>query len=325
VDSSTTRRYSGTGLGLSISRHLAKLLGGDISVQSVVGVGSTFTVIVPLRYQAVSPATPGTTTLSPIEPVVQPEADRVMLAIDDDPDVVYLLRENLVEAGYQVVGAAGGEEGLRKARELHPFAITLDILMPHKDGWQTLHELKADAATRDIPIIVLSIVDNKDLGYRLGAFDYLLKPFDREAILAALGRIPPHQGRLLVVDDDPQVIDLVRQLLEGEPYEIVAVTDGQEALAAIAEKRPGVILLDLLMPHMDGFGVIDHLQQDPQSRQIPVIVLTAKTLTATERATLDRTARAVIQKRGLDRDTLIQELRGLLQAYRDPTPKGLTP
>jgi CheY-like chemotaxis protein len=151
----------------------------------------------------------------------------------------------------------------------------------------------------------------------------LLKPFDREAILAALARIdPPDRGRLLVVDDDPQVVDLVRQLLEDEPYEVIAAGDGQEALEAISAQRPDIILLDLLMPRMDGLAVIEHLQRDPQSRQIPVIVLTAKTLTAAEHAMLEQRVRTVIQKRGLDRDTFIQELRGLLQAYRGPTPKG---
>jgi CheY-like chemotaxis protein/anti-sigma regulatory factor (Ser/Thr protein kinase) len=323
VDSSTTRKYSGTGLGLSISRHLARLLGGDITVQSAVGVGSTFTVTLPLQYGASLPATHADAVPSQEEPAAQPEVDKVVLAIDDDPDVIYLLSENLADAGYRVVGALTGEEGLQKARELGPLAITLDILMPHKDGWQILHQLKADPATRDIPIIVLSIVDNKDLGYRLGASDYLLKPFDREAIFAALTRIDPsHRGRLLVVDDDPQVIDLVRQLLEDEPYEVIAATDGHEALEAIAQHPPHVILLDLLMPRMDGFTVIEHLQRDPQYRQIPIIVLTAKTLTAIEQVMLEQSVRTVIQKRGLERDRLIQELRTLLQAYRGPTPRA---
>src|SRR6185503_6766543 len=227
VDSSTTRKYGGTGLGLSISRHFARLLGGDITVTSTVGAGSTFTLAVPLVYQRIHPpAMRDVPEPAAEERGSRPENGKVVLAIDDDPDVIYLLRENLAEAGYRVVGALNGAEGLHKARELRPFAITLDIMMPHKDGWEVLHELKADPATKNIPIIVVSIVDNKDLGYRLGAFDYLLKPFDRDAIAAALARISPREGLVLVVDDDPHVVDLVRQLLEDDPYEIMAAADG---------------------------------------------------------------------------------------------------
>ncbi|MEE8302741.1 MAG: response regulator, partial [Candidatus Tectomicrobia bacterium] len=232
------------------------------------------------------------------------------------------LQENLAEAGYRIVGVKSGKEGLQKARELKPFAIILDILMPQKDGWQVLHELKTDVTTRDIPIMVLTIVDQKDLGYRLGAFDYLLKPFDREAILAALARISPRQGRLLVVDDDPHVVDLVRQLLEGESYEIEAAMDGQEALEAMTRQQPDVILLDLLMPRLDGFGVLEALQHESRYRDIPVIVLTAKTLTQEEKALLLQRVLKVVRKRGLERDALLRDLQSALQAYRKPAEEA---
>ena len=320
VDSSSTRKHGGTGLGLSISRHFARLLGGDVSVQSTLGVGSTFTLILPLRYE-VSSVAPRADSAAVRDEREAPADGKVILVIDDDPDVIYLLRENLGEAGYRVVGALSGQDGLQKARELRPFAITLDIMMPNKDGWEVLHELKAHPATRDIPIIVVSIVDNKELGYRLGAFDYLLKPIDRDTVITALGRIAPPHGRLLVVDDDPVVVDMVGQLLEGEPYEVEAAADGQEALEAIARRRPDVILLDLLMPRLDGFAVLEQLRQDPEHALIPVIVLTAKTLTSAEHAVLEQSVLKVIQKRGLDRDHFIQELRGALQAYRDATPR----
>jgi signal transduction histidine kinase/DNA-binding response OmpR family regulator len=316
VDSSSTRQYSGTGLGLAISRHLARLMGGEITVRSTIEAGSTFTVTLPMHYGVGQPLERAPAALASTERSGQPGVDKLVLAIDDDANVLYLLQENLAESGYHVVGAVSGEEGLRKARELNPFAITLDILMPHKDGWQVLHELKADVATHHIPIIVLSIVDQKDLGYRLGAFDYLVKPFDRNAILAALGRISPPQGRLLVVDDDPYVVDLVRQLLDGEPYAVAAAIDGLEALAAVARQRPDVILLDLLMPRLDGFGVLEALRQEPHTREIPIIVLTAKTLDTEETTRLRQRVCTVMQKRGLERQGLIQELRSALQAYR---------
>ena len=310
VDNSASRTHSGTGLGLAISHRLARMLGGDVGVDSQEGKGSTFTLTLPRRIDG--NVEPQPSPRAPVTEAVNRTSSRTVLAIDDDPNVVYLLKENLLDAGYDVIGAPNGEDGLRKARELQPRAITLDIMMPGTDGWQVLHALKTDRLTREIPVILISIVDQKELGFHLGASDCIVKPFERESLIGALGRAAPDSERILVIDDDPNVVDLVRQLLDTERCTIEWARDGVAGLERIAQARPSVILLDLLMPGMDGLTFLDHLQADPVARTIPVVVLTAASLNAADHGMLRERVRGLIDKQGLDRDALIREVRRVL-------------
>ena len=306
AEESTTRKYGGTGLGLSISRQLARLLGGDITVQSKMESGSEFRVAIP--------AATGTDPKEVIESTVGVpiEGKHRILAIDDDPDVLSLLSQEMQDEGYSVIGVTNPQEGIRKARELKPHVVTVDIRMPEMSGWEVITELKSDRATRDIPIVVVSIVDNKQMGFRLGADEYLVKPFDKDTLLRVIQSFSAQGREILVVDDDLVVIDIVRQELEDDGWKVRGATNGMEALSAVAQKVPDVLLLDLLMPEMDGFETLRRLREQETTQDLPIIVITAKNLSPDEREELEQHTLRVIEKNGLGRDRLLAELRQVL-------------
>ena len=312
ADASITRKYGGTGLGLAISRRFCQMMGGDITVASEAGRGSTFTIRLPTDAAASRPAPAPRAEAVTHTATAKPGAPTI-LVVDDDQTVREMMERHLTREGFTVVTANGGQEGLRLARELHPAAITLDVMMPDLDGWTVLAAIKGDPELADIPVILMSIVDEKNRGYSLGATDYMVKPVDRERLSGVLRKICGAAGRrVLLVDDDDLARRGMRLSLEKEGWEVAEAENGQVALDLLDEKRPDIIMLDLMMPVMDGFEFLIEMRREAEWRDIPVLVVTAKDLTAAERSQLNGDVERVLQKGGAELDQLLRELGRML-------------
>jgi signal transduction histidine kinase/CheY-like chemotaxis protein len=309
ADPSTSRKYGGTGLGLVISRRIAQMMGGDILLQSEFGRGSVFTVRLPRHFHPSAAARPAAARPPGVAPPL-------VLVVDDDKATRELIGRTLEKEGFRVLAAASGEEALRLAREKRPDVISLDVLMPGMDGWAVLRVLKGDSLTAAIPVVMVSMLDDRDIGHALGAADYLTKPIDRDALVLALRRF--RRGRanrpVLVVEDDPATRDVVRRSLEKDGWIVSEAENGRVALASLAQAVPDLIVLDLMMPEMDGFQFVSELRRTEAGRRIPVVVVTAKEITAEDRERLNGQVRRIFHKGSFSREELTAEIRRALDA-----------
>jgi signal transduction histidine kinase/CheY-like chemotaxis protein len=309
ADSSTARQYGGTGLGLAITRKLARMMGGDVTVTSEPGKGSVFTVRLPASAEAQARS-----SISLSDGRRSPTADCV-LVIDDDATARELIADHLKAEGFSAVTAAGGVEGLKRAKELRPTAITLDVMMPDLDGWSVLTALRQDPELAEIPVIMITIVDEHRRGIALGAAGYLTKPIDRERLRRMIGRFraPARPTRVLVVEDDAVQRERMLGWLEGSQWTVREAENGREALKRIQETKPDVILLDLMMPEMDGFAVVAALQKEAHWQDIPIIVITARDLDAKDRERLNSGVQSVLVKEKFRPADLVERVRRLVQ------------
>ena len=305
LDTGAGPQQEGTGLGLVLTRHFAELHGGKVSVESKRGKGSTFTLRLPVN--------------APPAEVAAPDLSRpLVLVVDDNPPAAEILARHLHGGGFRVEVAHTGAQALTMARNLSPVAITLDILLPEVDGWEVLNRLKADEATQNIPVVVVSVVDNPTLGRALGALDYFVKPVNGKALLSRLRQYRFTTGvkhepvRVLVVDDEPANLDLLEGLLRPEGFGVLRAASGREGIDMAMSELPNLILLDLMMPGLTGFDVVEALRDKEATRSIPIMVLTAKELTDVDKSALNGQVSAIFQRNSVAGTELTAWLRSIV-------------
>ena len=315
------RNFGGTGLGLTITKNFCRMMGGDVALTSAPGKGSIFTIRLPSEVRKVET---GFEAESKSIAAPLPVNGHPVLVIDDDADTRNVIERFLNRKGFPVECAASGQEGLRLAKELHPVAITLDVMMPGMDGWAVLSALKSDSDLSDIPVVMLTIVDDKNLGYSLGATEYMMKPVDRERLTEILLKFrdvaPPRSA--LVIDHEEGSRKTLVQLLEKEGWNVVEAENGLVAIERVAEQRPDLILLDLIMPEMNGYQFVAELHKHDEWKAIPIVVITASDVSVEDRILLDGYVEKVLPKGALSKDALLAEIRDLISVCVQRTKQG---
>ncbi|NQU64729.1 MAG: response regulator, partial [SAR324 cluster bacterium] len=308
VDGSSSRQFEGTGLGLAIAHKMIRVLGGDIEVKSQLDKGSTFTITIPVKWyqEAMEPMDQAS------KPLLSQLEKETILVVDDDPEFVRLISECINAAGFRTIGANSGSEALKLAEELLPFAITLDVIMPEMDGWEVLQKLKIQEKTKNIPVIIVSVTDDRETGIALGAMGYVSKPIDKSLLISEIYKLHNAPVSIMIADDNEFDLNRMSEIIEAEKINTILAKGGKECIELLKDNIPNILVLDLMMPDVDGFQVLKTIRDQPETQNLPVIIVTAKDLTEEDKELFKGSVSSIVAKSETTPLELFTEIKRIL-------------
>ncbi len=313
VDGSSSKQYEGTGLGLAIVYKLIKILDGDIKAISKYGSGSKFTITFPIEWQS---EVYSTETVM-VQPIIPKSLKKTILVVDDNPEMVSYISNALEKEGYDTIGTTFGSKVLELAKKHQPYAITLDVIMPDMDGWEVLQKMKANESTKDIPVIIVSVSDDKETGFALGAVGYVNKPIDGKNLISEINKLHDNPKTIMIVDDNEMDRKRIAEILEEEKMLTVLAEGGNKCIQLLKRQIPDILVLDLVMPEMDGFQVLNKVRNIPSTKDLPIIIVTAKDLTRNDKIRLHGKVSSIVAKSNAAPQQLYNEIRRILKDLGD--------